>query len=184
MNPDTKATADRYRRLASRFTELIDAVPADRWSQPSPCDGWTAADVVEHVVSTQLEFLQRHEFADADSAADWPVVRELMQTTLDDPTRAGLEFDGYFGPTSFAGTIDDFYSADLVVHAWDIAIATGAEAFAAIDPDEMARVRSGLAPMEEAMRQPGLFGAAVEVPADADEQTRFLAFIGRANPEN
>jgi hypothetical protein len=36
-----------------------------------------------------------------------------------------------------------------------------------------------MAPMEEAMRQSEHYGPRVEVPADADEQTRMIAFTGR-----
>ncbi len=32
---------------------------------------------------------------------------------------------------------------------------------------------------EEAMRSDGMFGPRIDVPDDADEQTRFLAFVGR-----
>ena len=34
-------------------------------------------------------------------------------------------------------------------------------------------------PYEDAMRSSGQYGPRVEVPADADVQTRMLAFIGR-----
>ncbi|MCU1380301.1 MAG: hypothetical protein JWN29_3284 [Acidimicrobiales bacterium] len=34
-------------------------------------------------------------------------------------------------------------------------------------------------PMDEVLRQSGHYGPRVEVPADADEQTRLIAFIGR-----
>jgi hypothetical protein len=36
-----------------------------------------------------------------------------------------------------------------------------------------------MVPIEEAMRSSGQYGARVEVPADADVQTRMLGFIGR-----
>jgi hypothetical protein len=32
---------------------------------------------------------------------------------------------------------------------------------------------------EEALRADGMFGPALEAPADADDQTRFLAYVGR-----
>ena len=32
---------------------------------------------------------------------------------------------------------------------------------------------------DEALRADGMFGPALEVSADADEQTRFLAYVGR-----
>jgi Mycothiol maleylpyruvate isomerase N-terminal domain len=48
-------TADRYRRLAARFTELVDAVPADRWDAPLLWAEWSAHDVFDHVVSTEID---------------------------------------------------------------------------------------------------------------------------------
>ena len=38
---------------------------------------------------------------------------------------------------------------------------------------------AGMEPIEESMRSSGQYGPRVEVPADADAQTRMLAFIGR-----
>ena len=32
---------------------------------------------------------------------------------------------------------------------------------------------------EEALRADGMFGPAIDVPADADDQTKFLAYVGR-----
>ena len=37
----------------------------------------------------------------------------------------------------------------------------------------------GMLPMDEVLRQSGQFGPKVEVPDDADEQTKLLAFSGR-----
>ena len=44
--------SERYERLGDAFAAKIAAVPADRWSAPSPCRDWTAHDVVSHVVAT------------------------------------------------------------------------------------------------------------------------------------
>ncbi|MGI8875145.1 MAG: maleylpyruvate isomerase N-terminal domain-containing protein, partial [Egibacteraceae bacterium] len=49
--------AQRYRRLAEAFNATVDAVPDDRWDSPSPCEEWSARDVVAHVVETQGIFL-------------------------------------------------------------------------------------------------------------------------------
>ena len=87
--------ADRYRHLAARFTALLEAVPADRWDSPSPCEGWSAADVVDHVVSTEGDLLGRMPFAPetppagSDRVAVWREVRDLFQRALADPDRLG-----------------------------------------------------------------------------------------------
>ncbi len=36
-----------------------------------------------------------------------------------------------------------------------------------------------MAPMGDALRNPRAFGPEIEVPAEADEQTKVLAFLGR-----
>ena len=38
---------------------------------------------------------------------------------------------------------------------------------------------AGMQPMDEMLRQSGHFGPRVEVPTDADDQTRLIAFTGR-----
>lgn len=47
--------ADQFRRRADAFERLIVAMPPDRWTAPSPCDEWTASDVVAHVVERVLD---------------------------------------------------------------------------------------------------------------------------------
>ncbi len=185
MTSTPSSPADRYRRLATRFTDLVNAVPDDRWSAPSPCDEWTAIDVVKHVVTTEADLLGRMPFAPGtaedttDALASWPRVRDLIQAALDNPEHATYTYDGYFGPTTFAATVDQFYSMDLVVHAWDLARAAGLTEFEAIDPTEIDTITEAFAPLAGTMRQPGLFNEEIAVPAEADAQTRFLAFTGR-----
>lgn len=175
-------TADRYRRLAARFTAVVDDVPEGAWGAASPCEGWTAREVVGHVVESQSDFLARFDRAPSlsgDPVADWPVLRDAMQASLDDPATAGTEYDGMFGRTSFAATVDQFMCTDLVVHAWDLARATGLAQYEAMPPDEVERIHGQLQGMGPALRSPGVFGPEVAVPADASAQDRFLGFLGR-----
>ena len=67
--------------------------------------------------------------------------------------------------------------ADLVIHGWDLAHATGQDE--TLDPDKCAAMLAGMLPMDEALRQSGQYGPRVHVPDDADVQTKLLAFIGR-----
>jgi uncharacterized protein (TIGR03086 family) len=177
--------ADRYRRVSLRFTNVVSAVPQDRWDSPSPCGDWTATDIVKHVVDTETDLLNRMPFTPritdgADHVIEaWPTVRERIQLALDTPSEAEHSYEGYFGPTTFAGTVDQFYSLDLTVHAWDLARATGLVEFEVIDPAEIEKIYADVIGLGDNMRQPGLFGPAISVPSDASEQTRFLAFLGR-----
>ncbi|MCU1366423.1 MAG: hypothetical protein JWN39_2062 [Ilumatobacteraceae bacterium] len=114
-----------------------------------------------------------------DAIDAWPTVRDAVQKALDDPSCAGTEYEGMFGTTTFAATIDQFFCLDLVVHAWDLARAAGVREFEAMPPEEVDAVTKALEPIADSMRMPGVFGPAVEVPADADPQTKLLAQVGR-----
>jgi len=175
--------AARYRRLAERFTAVVDDVPDDAWGAPSPCEGWTARQVLDHVVESQHGFLARFDLAPEltgdDPRARWATMRDAMLAAVDDPATASTEYDGMFGPTTLAETVDGFMSADLVVHAWDIARATGLEQHEAMPPEEVERLDAQLRGMGDAIRSPGAFGPEVPVPEDAPHQHRFLGFIGR-----
>ena len=176
--------ADRYRRLAADVTTTIEQVPPARWSSPSPCDGWTARDVVRHLVDAHGIFqgmvgrtLEPAPSVDDDVRAAWAAARDQMQADLDDPERAGQVYDGYFGRTTFGAAVDRFLGLDLLVHRWDLARATGLDE--RLDPDDVPGIWERARGFGDAIRTQGVCGPALEPPADADEQTRVLAFLGR-----
>jgi uncharacterized protein (TIGR03086 family) len=176
--------ADRYRKLAASFTARVDAVRDDRWSNPSPCEGWTAVDIVRHMTETAGIFyslvgreLPPIPSVDDDPKGAWAATRNAIQRALDDPAFAGLPYEGQLGHSTFEVGVDKFLSGDLLLHTWDLARATGLDE--RLDPDEVSNVLSTLTPMDEVMRAPGAFGPKVEAPDGADEQTQLLAFAGR-----
>jgi uncharacterized protein (TIGR03086 family) len=178
------AIADRYRRVAAGFTARVDAVPADRWSNPSPCEGWTALDVVRHVVDVHrmmpgnvgITFAPGPDVAD-DPAGAWASVRDETVALLDDPARATLEYDGMFGRTAIQTTIDQFATFDVLVHTWDVARATGLDE--QLDPAEVAPLLDQAKGWGDALRSPNVCGPEVAPPSGADAQTRLLCFLGR-----
>ena len=66
---------------------------------------------------------------------------------------------------------------DLVVHAWDLARAIGADE--RLDPALAADVMERLRPDVDTFATYGLFASQVPVADDADVQTRLLAMTGR-----
>jgi len=184
-NKSLTEIADRYRTLSKRFTALVGSVADDRWDRPSPCEDWKAKDVLTHVVTTEAEHLKRmnidlpQPIEGLDPQAAWAIVRDRMQQALDTPDEAEHAYDGFFGRTTLAASVDQFYSMDLVIHAWDLARAAGVKEFEEIPADEIDEVTAALAPLGDNMRQPGVFGPEVPVPADADAQTKLLAVVGR-----
>jgi uncharacterized protein (TIGR03086 family) len=176
--------ATRYARLSGAFAAKVAAVSPERWGSPSPCEDWTARDVVRHVVTTQGMFLKLvgHEPpalppVDDDPVSAWDVARAAIQAGLEDPAIAQAEYDGLLGRSTFESAVDRFLCTDLVVHGWDLARAAGLDD--RIDPEEIERVCRDAEAAGDLLRAPGGFGPPVEPPPGADQQAQLLAFLGR-----
>jgi uncharacterized protein (TIGR03086 family) len=176
--------AERYERITSQFTERVRAVPADAWDNPSPCEGWTARDVVGHLTEWIPGFFgsQGVEFPAVPSVQDdpvgaWETVQRTVGDALRDPTMAAKRVETPFSAQSLAETVDMIVTGDVFTHTWDLARATGQDE--RLDPQTCADLLAGMVPIEELMRSSGQYGPRVAVPADADVQVRLLAFIGR-----
>lgn len=176
-------TIDLFATRASEFTRILNAADG-RWDAPSPCEGWTVRDVVRHVVDTERDFLTRHDLATgeapdlADPATGWHQHAQQTLATLSQDGVADRTFDGYFGPTTVGQTMAEFYGWDLVIHGWDVARATGQDW--SISEEQARALGADADGWGPALYSEGICRPAVEVPADASEQDRLLARLGRA----
>ena len=177
--------SERYERITSQFTDRVRGVPAGAWDNPSPCEGWTARDIVGHLAEWIPSFFgaQGVRFAPAPSVEDdpvaaWEAVQQALAEALADPELAEKPVQTPFDTQSLAETVDMIVTGDVFTHTWDLARATGQDE--TLDPDQLQRMIAGMDDMpEEAMRSGGMFGPRIDVPDDADDQTRYLAFVGR-----
>ena len=178
--------ADEHRAVAATFGERVRGVSADRWDAAAPVEGWTARDVVRHLVEWFPPFLHSAtgiELAagpsvDDDPVASWQTHAAAVQALLDDEATAAATFAHPRLPEqSLAEAVSRFYTADVFMHTWDLARATGQDE--TLDPALCAELLAGMEPMDELLRSSGQYGPRVPVPDDADVQTRMLAFIGR-----
>jgi uncharacterized protein (TIGR03086 family) len=182
----TNDSAERYRRVASGFTRRVTAVHGDDWLLPAPCEGWVALDVVRHLVDWVPPFLADGTgtalavgpSVDTDPVAAWLTMSDSIQGLLDDRDQAAASFDH---PMVGHHRVDDavmtFVLSDVLIHTWDLARACGVDE--TLDPDEVARMFDGIQEADAMLRESGQYGPKVEVPADADVQTRLIAFLGR-----
>jgi uncharacterized protein (TIGR03086 family) len=184
-------TADRspaaeHRRVAAAFTKLVHSTPPAAWDRPAPVEGWVARDVVRHLVewfpallqSGSGEKLPAGPSVDDDPVGAWTIHCDGVQALLDDPATSGKTLSNpHFGEIPLNQATDRFYTSDVFMHTWDLARATGQDE--TLDPVKCAELLAGMYEFEEAMRSSGQYGARVEVPDDADVQTKLLGFIGR-----
>lgn len=176
------STSDRYTNVSEGFARIVEGCPDDRWGASTPCEGWTGAELYDHVLGVNASVLDRVGRAvPTDHAGDrtsrWRAVAAAVREVIDDPELAGV-------PVSAAGTeialrqlVGGIVVRDVLVHTWDLARASGGPEL--LDAEAVHHVFESARPLEATLRRPGVFGPAIEVPDDADEQTRFLAFTGR-----
>jgi uncharacterized protein (TIGR03086 family) len=191
--------AARYQLLSSGFLARIQAAPADRWDAASPCEGWTARDVVAHVINGHRGILAMvngtpPEAADgvgisgmagaptvepgADLGIAFQRCRNDMHAMLTDPDRAATPLPGGpLGPVPVQQAVNIIGSLELLVHTWDLARAVSGDE--KLDPELVARTHQALLPYYAALQATGAFRPSIPAPHGTDPQTAFLHFVGR-----
>jgi uncharacterized protein (TIGR03086 family) len=179
---------DVFVRALDGFELVLGGVTPGRWDAPSPCAGWSAADVAGHVVGNLRAteaFATGRDDGDRDAhpisavgddpLAAWRVARADLIAVLDSralaqtvPSPTGLMLLGEFLKSC---------PMEFLVHTWDLAQATGQAAVldAGLVHDALEPARQ-FAPVA---RLVGMIGPERPVAEDADDLTRLLAIFGR-----
>lgn len=186
-------TMELYRRALDGFDAVLAQVPADGWDVPSTCAGWTVRDVAGHAIwgQHQLRAWATDEdydepagapgaphpavLASGDPVATWRAARSACLATLTDAALTRMTSIPGLGQVPVAAVVT-LLTTDLVGHTWDIGYASGMDV--RLDP-ALVTMAFGWA-RTNVLRRPGFFGPEVTPPVGADEQTRMLAYLGRA----
>lgn len=177
----------RYRSAVLRFGEIVSAVPEGRWAAASPCPGWTALDVVSHVIGGHGVLLAiiagdpgpepRPSSPDATEVlARWRQAQSATCAALDDPALPGRMLRTPLGEVDGA-TLLDMSLVEPLVHGWDLARAAGLDD--TLDPVLAERCLQVAEQHAAMLRAPGMFAAEVVALESADAAGRLLAFLGR-----
>lgn len=175
-----------YTKALYGFDAVIRRVPADQWNAASPCEGWSARDVVAHAVGvmdavakmarTGEVALPEMPSSGADVVALWDAARDNTLEALDHPGVINQVGDYWFGEARMDDILA-FTVWDPLAHTWDLCQAVGQEhhADAGLAEASLAVIK----PVADGLRSAELMGDPVEVPSDADAMTRFLGLTGR-----
>ena len=173
--------AERHRRFAGDLAAVARSV--EDWAAPAPVPGWTARDVVGHLVDWFPAFLAGGGQAlpagpgvAEDPVAAWQHQADAVQALLAEHGEEPFTHP-QAGSHRLADAVDRFYTADVFMHTWDLARASGQEV--ALDEEFAGRLLAGMRPIEDLMRGSGQYGPAVPVPDDAPVVDRLMGFIGR-----
>jgi uncharacterized protein (TIGR03086 family) len=183
--------AELHAQALDATGRIVDGVAPDRWHAATPCKGWDAHALLNHVVSGNLWAAELTAGATIESVGDRldgdvlgadPVgsyaasakaaaAAFLRPGALDAPCAVS------YGPVPgsvYAG----HRFIDVFIHGWDLADATGQAT--ALDARLMEACRQIIEPQLELFRRAGALAAQLPVASDATPQARFLAMLGRS----
>jgi uncharacterized protein (TIGR03086 family) len=179
------------RPATERLTRLITAITEEDFSAPTPCPGVGLGDLIDHVGGFAVAFTAaaRKERGDTTQPPPPPSAahlgvgwRERIPRDLAILAEAWRAPDAWEGVTTVAG-VEMPASAmalvaldELVVHGWDIAVASAQP----YEPEvaEVEAVMSWITSFDPP-RDGSLFGPVVPVPDDAPALDRLLGLAGR-----
>jgi uncharacterized protein (TIGR03086 family) len=182
-----------YRRGLAGFTDRVAQVRPDQWAGPTPCTDWDVRTLVNHLAGEDLwtaplldgaTIAEVGDRFDGDLLGDDPVASVTAAARQAD---AAVTEPGVLERTvhlSFGDAPAPEYLyqmlADHLVHAWDLAVAIGADP--RLDSDAVDMCASWFADREDMYREAGVIGPRVPVPESAGTQDRLIAAFGR-DPE-
>lgn len=180
-------TRDLHRQATDDLNALVDAASEGDLTRPTPCEGWTLADLLAHEIGQRLGFAAA--IADGDAALSaYEPVPFTPQAWIDS---SATLLDAFAGADLGARAVLRLFAQrplpvsvlvgaqllDAAVHAWDVAKALGRDY--APNPDVVAAVGEvALSIADDAARnEAGFFTSAVR--SDGSEWERILAHLGR-----
>jgi uncharacterized protein (TIGR03086 family) len=185
---ETELLADLDRALAATQA-VVSGVSAGQWTASTPCAEWDARGVLSHLVRGNLLFVAiiRDEprpvpgtdHLGAHPLAAFQRAAAQLQATFRGPGVLQSVYEAPFG-TAPGTAMVHVRIAENLVHAWDLARATGQPADFPDDVADRALARSRQR-LTVRLDGPGAaFGAEVPVPPDAPAIDRLAGWLGRA----
>jgi len=186
--PELTEIHELHRRAGESLAGTARRVGEAHWHRPTPCAEWDVRDLLHHIAWSNLwvaplvdgkDLAQVGPTLEGDVLGDDPVgatLRSIEEASEGFAKGRDRIVQLSRGPAPASEYCFERMN-DLVVHNWDLARAVGVEV--ALDPECMEVALQGFRPLEGRLRAVGALGPDVDVPEDADLQTRYLAFFGR-----
>ena len=161
------------RGLAQLGTLVESVQPADL-DRPTPCDDWTVRDLLRHVVQGPANFATTVR----GGSPDWSSSSELPEDWSSTFTSHAEDLRAAWTQHPDTEPGPDFQTAELAVHAWDLATALDKDT-GALDPTVAERGWEVMSAALTPENRGDAFEPARQAPQDADPYQRLAAFAGR-----
>ena len=161
-------------RGLTQLGSLVESVQPTDLDRPTPCTDWTVRELVSHVVQGPANFATTVR----GGSPDWSAGSELPEDWA--ATFASHAEDLRTAWTQHPDTEPgpDFQTAELAVHAWDLATALGRDS-SELDPRVAERGWDVMSAALTPENRGKAFEPARDAPQDADPYQRLAAFAGR-----
>jgi len=181
---------DMYRRAGTLAGQIIGKITPAQRILPTPCTEWDVRAVIDHVVNAQLRVTAMlkdrpgPERGDAivgpDPVADFRSSFAQLSAVFDEPGFLERTVPTPFGDAPGAQLVA-LRTAELTLHAWDLAAATGQSR---VFDSGLVAFASAVMHAQPIPRKTGApFGPEQTVPAIATNADLLAAFTGRTVPE-
>ena len=176
-----------YQGAVELILPAVAGIGENHFGLDTPCSEWTVQALINHNLAVQAMthgvLLKSGAGTPPDLTAALPEGAEAPFRAVTAQVLAALQavdleemVESPFGPIA-AGRFIMFPIADLVIHKWDLAKATGQNTD--IDSSLAEICLQTLTPAVAGGRENGAFGLEVTVPSAASIQDRLLALTGR-----
>jgi uncharacterized protein (TIGR03086 family) len=183
-----------HRRCGRRFASLAAGVGSQQWHDRTPCSEWDVRALVHHLLYEQRWVPPLFDGSTIEQVGDrfegnllggdataWP---GLLALAIEDAHTAVAQ------PGAFDRTVHLSYgdasgreyvlqlTADLAIHAWDLARATGQDD--TLDPGAVALLLPWTEANADLLAASGMFGTRIDTGTGAADDVRLLGLLGRS----
>lgn len=183
-----------HQRSGERFAALVEGVGPQQWHDATPCAEWDVRTLVHHLLYEQrwvppvFEGKTIEQIGDqfegdllGGDAAAWP---GRLASSIEE-AHAVIRRPGALEQIvhlSFGDVPGQEYvlqlTADLAIHAWDLAKATGQDS--TLDPDVVALLLLWTLANADLLAGSGMFGQSADPGPGAPDDVRLLGLLGRS----
>ena len=179
-----------FEAASDTFDDKLHQVPDDGWAARPRARSGTSAQLVNHVVGEHrwvVPLMAGQTVADVGSDLDGDLLGDDPMAAwhhATGPSHAAFAEPGAMDATVHLSYGDERAAAyceqlifDNLVHAWDLARGAGIDD--TLPPELVDWGIEWATPIMPMLTGSGAFGQVLDVPDDADAQTRLLAMVGR-----
>ena len=177
---------DVHRRALAATGEIVAGIKPDQLDARTPCDDYDVSGLLNHLISGNFwvaPLVEGKTIAEVGDALDREFAVEEYDASAEQANAAFSSPGAMQKPVavSYGPVPAEVYAGhrfmDVLIHGWDLAEATGQDA--TLDPELVDACFEVVNPQIDLLKASGMFGSPVDVPPDADNQTKLLALLGR-----